>query len=152
MKLNLGVGNNKIDGFVGVDLRKEVNPDVLCDITQGLPFDDNSIDEVLALDFLEHIPIEKTIFVITEIWRVLKHGGGFFSRTPDAEYGQGAWIDPTHINPWVEGRWLYFSREGYRKVYNIDANFEIMSLTRALTDPSSRIYHLNVEAKAVKNV
>lgn len=33
MKLNLGVGNNRIDGFVGVDLRKEVNPDVLCDIT-----------------------------------------------------------------------------------------------------------------------
>lgn len=152
MRLNLGVGRNKIDGYIGIDRRKEVDPDICCDITKGLPFENDSVDEVVALDFLEHIPIESTIFVVTEIWRVLKHGCLFRSSTPDAEHGQGAWIDPTHINPWVEGRWLYFSHPAYREIYDIQANFEIISLYRELTDVRNRIYHLKIDAAAVKNV
>lgn len=152
MKINLGSGHHKLAGYVNIDNRASVNPDVLCDITEGLPFDDNSVDEVLALEFLEHIPIQSTIFVINEIWRVLKKDGIFKSRTPDAEYGQGAWIDPTHVNPWVEGRWLYFSHPEYRKIYDIAAEFKIKRLERKLTDIRSRVYHLFVEAIAVKNV
>ena len=152
MKLNLGVGKNRLEGYVGLDIRPEVNPDVLCDILQGLPYDDSSVEEVVALDFLEHIPIQSTIFVITEIWRVLEPGGIFKSSTPDAEHGQGSWIDPTHVNPWVEGRWLYFSNPACREVYDIEANFEIIKITRRLTDVANRVYHLDVLARAVKNV
>ena len=34
VKLNLGCGNRKIHNFINVDARKEVNPDVVCDVAK----------------------------------------------------------------------------------------------------------------------
>ena len=61
IKLNLGSGKRKLEGYVNIDNRPEVDPDVVCDVIEGLPYHDNSINEVRAFDFLEHIPIGKTI-------------------------------------------------------------------------------------------
>jgi len=146
--LNLGCGYRKLDGFVNIDTRKEVNPDLVHDVIPGLPYDDNSVDQVRADDFLEHIPIGKTVHVISEIWRVLKPGGVFESSTPDAEYGQGAFQDPTHVSFWVENSWLYYSDPAHRGLYGVEANFKIESITRK--EIGNRVYPLHVIAKAVK--
>lgn len=146
--LNLGSGLRPLEGYINIDNRKEVNPDIVCDVTEGLPYDDNSVDSIRAHDFLEHIPTEKTIQVINEIWRVLKPGGTFASLTPDAEFGQGAFQDPTHLSFWVENSWLYFSEPNSRALYGIKANFKIKTLERLNT--GSRVYHLHVIAEALK--
>lgn len=145
LHLNLGSGLRPKKGYVNIDNRKEVNPDLVCDVIEGLPFDDNSVDSVRAHDFLEHIPIGKTIQVITEIWRVLKPGGLFVSLTPDAESGQGAFQDPTHVSFWVENSWLYFSEPSYRELYGTKANFKIKAIDRVET--GNRVYHLHVIAE-----
>lgn len=152
IKLNLGSGLRPQKGFVNIDNRAEVNPDLVCDITKGLPYKDNEIDEVRAWDLLEHIPLGKTIGVIEEIWRVLKSGGIFESFTPDAENGQGAFQDPTHLSFWVENSWLYYSHSAYRKLHNIKANFQITEMNRVETDKQARVYHLHVKATALKEV
>ena len=146
--LNLGCGYRKLDGFINIDNRNEVDPDLFCNVLDGLPYSDNSVDLVRADDFLEHIPIGKTIQVITEIWRVLKPGGIFESSTPDAEHGQGAFQDPTHVSFWVENSWLYYSDQVHRELYGTIANFEIKSITRS--EIGNRVYHLHVIAKAKK--
>lgn len=147
--LNLGCGYRREEGFVNIDNRAEVKPDMVCDILQGLPYDDNSVDMVRADDFLEHIPIGKTVQVITEIWRVLKPGGTFESCTPDAENGQGAFQDPNHVSFWVENSWLYFSDPATRALYGTVADFEIESIRRIET--GNRVFHLHVIAKARKD-
>jgi predicted SAM-dependent methyltransferase len=152
MKLNLGSNRKKLEGYVNIDINAAYAPDVVCDVTAGLPYPDNSAKAIRADDFLEHIPTEKTIFVMSEIWRVLEPDGVLYASTPDAEYGQGAYMDPTHINFWTEGRWLYFSNFHYRALYDIEANFRILECTRKLSDQKNRVYHLNVVAMAVKNV
>ena len=43
LKLNLGCGNQKIDGFKGVDKYPCDGVDILSDITKTLPFDDEDI-------------------------------------------------------------------------------------------------------------
>ena len=163
LNLNLGCGFDHKKGYINIDNRVEVSPDLVCDIIPseytnhnydivrrgGLPYGDNSVDMVRAYDFLEHIPTGKTIGVIDEIWRVLKPGGKFESLTPDAEYGQGAFQDPTHISFWVENSWLYFSEPNARALYNIKANFEIKTLERIQT--GDRVYHLHVIAEAIKD-
>ena len=143
--LNLGCGYRKLEGFTNIDYRKEVNPDLVCDVINGLPFDDNSVDLIRADDFLEHIPIFQTKDVIEEIYRVLKPGGIFESITPDAEYGQGAFQDPTHISFWVENSWLYYSDKASRELYGTKANFEIKSIERIET--GRRVFHLHVIAR-----
>ena len=74
MKLNLGCGFNKLAGYVNVDIRKEVSPDVVCDI-QKLLYPDNSVDEIFASHLLEHIGWRKVDEVLKEWYRVLKPEG-----------------------------------------------------------------------------
>jgi predicted SAM-dependent methyltransferase len=125
MKLNLGCGYNHIQGYVNIDNRPEVHPDLLCDVLEGLPYGDNTVDEVLAQDFLEHIPIGKVIGVMENIWRVLKIDGMFESVTPSTD-GRGAFQDPTHVSFWNQNSWLYYSEPHLRALYGIKANFEIV--------------------------
>jgi GT2 family glycosyltransferase/predicted SAM-dependent methyltransferase len=145
--LNLGCGLKHIDGYVNVDNRLEVKPDICCDVTNGLPWEDSSVDYVRAFDFLEHIPLGKTMQVVDEIWRVLKPGGVFESFTPDAEHGQSAFQDPHHLSFWVENSWLYYSDKTTRELYGTRANFDV-EFQRV--ESGGRIFHLHVFAKAIK--
>jgi GT2 family glycosyltransferase len=146
--INLGCGHQHLDEFINIDNRPETKPDLLCDVFDGLPFEDGSVDMVRADDFLEHIPSGKVYQVIEEIWRVLKRGGVFESLTPDAEYGQGAFQDPHHVSFWVENTWRYFSDDAMRGLYGMKANFAIESIERRET--GDRAFHLHVIARAKK--
>ena len=66
---------HKKDGWIGLDIIPEFNPDYVRDITKGLPFDNNSIDEILTEHVLEHIEHKDGDFVMSEIQRVLKPNG-----------------------------------------------------------------------------
>jgi len=146
LRLNLGCGYSKIEGYVNIDNRPEVSPDLVCDVISGLPYEDNSVDEIRAFDFLEHIPIGKTIGVITEIWRVLNPGGRFESFTPSTD-GRGAFQDPTHVSFWNKNSWLYYSDKAYRDLYGIKADFEIETLQDTNPDPAWKIIHTHVIAR-----
>ena len=91
-RLNLGCGPNKMEGHINIDINDKWNPDILCDIQEGLPFSDSSIDEVRAWDILEHIYPDKVIYTVNEIWRVLIPNGNFTSCTPSTD-GRGAFQD-----------------------------------------------------------
>lgn len=149
LSLNLGCGWRKLEGFVNVDCRAEVEPDLVCDLLDGLPYPDSSVDVVRADDFLEHIPIGQTIQAVTEIWRVLKPGGVFESSTPSTD-GRGAFQDPTHLSFWNRNSWLYYSDKASRELYGIKADFQIESITENEPDPALMIIHTHVIAKAVK--
>ena len=56
MKLNLGCGNKRKAGFLGVDSFQGEAVDISADITGKLPFDDSAIDEILMDNVIEHIP------------------------------------------------------------------------------------------------
>lgn len=74
IKINIGCGRHKIKGYINLDIAKEVNPDILVDIEKkGLPFPDNSIDEIYSSHCLEHIRPQYWLFVLQEIARVAKH-------------------------------------------------------------------------------
>lgn len=95
MKLNLGCGNKHLSGFINADL---VEPaDIIFDVTKGIPYRDNNFDEVQADNLLEHLDSDQLKFVLNEIYRVLKVGGKFWLRVPDAEnWFAGAFGDLSH--------------------------------------------------------
>lgn len=148
MKLNLGCGYRKKKGYVNIDARKDVNPDEVVDVSKGLPYKDNSIDEIRAYDFLESVDPDKTIFVIEEIYRVLKPGGKFEHFTPSTD-GRGAFMDPTHRSWWNINSWLYFMNDEYRALYGITAKFEGVNKD-VMTDKYYRILHTHGILYAVK--
>lgn len=83
MKLNLGCGPDIRSGYVNVDLRH--GPGVLQhDLSKfPWPWRDNSVDEILMLDFLEHFPYRQTKTVLSEVSRILKAGGFVDIQVPD---------------------------------------------------------------------
>lgn len=79
MKLNLGCGDKKREGFTNVDICGD--PDVRCDLSKfPWPFENQSVDEVFSEHFLEHVQdFEKIIY---EIHRILKPGGVMHFKVP----------------------------------------------------------------------
>ena len=70
MKLNLGCGKIRKEGYVNIDKIDDPAVDLVCDITKGLPFKDNSIHEVYTRHTLQQIfEYDK---IMEEIHRVCK--------------------------------------------------------------------------------
>jgi len=84
-KLNLGCGNNTINGYINVDLRDPC--DLKIDLSQfPWPWESNSVDEILMFDFLEHFSYRVTDTMLQEVWRVLKVGAHVDVQVPDFEH------------------------------------------------------------------
>lgn len=91
LRLNLGCGEARLEGFVNVDIIENdvVKPDILCDVRrQRLPYEDGEVDDVYIIHCIEHIEIIYWDFIFTEVGRVLKPGGTFLLSYP--EFGECA--------------------------------------------------------------
>lgn len=96
MKLDLGCGASKRDGFIGVDSLSLPGVDIVHNLSAyPYPFEDNSIEEVWMDNVLEHIP--NPLKVVEEIHRICKNGAKVKVGVP---YFRSfyATIDPTHVN------------------------------------------------------
>ncbi len=74
LKIDIGCGRNRREGFIGIDLDRETNPDVVASALD-LPFDSNSVDEVFSAHLVEHFDPQEAQQFFDEIYRVLKTGG-----------------------------------------------------------------------------
>lgn len=83
VKLHLGCSDKILDGYVNIDVDKKFKPDVVHDLSRPLPFDDNSVDEILAEDLLEHFDKFKRYFVMYDWARVLRVGGTIKVQVPN---------------------------------------------------------------------
>jgi len=72
-KLNIGCGWGKMKDFINIDKAKEVNPNEVVNIEEGLPFPDNYFSYIYSEHCLEHIRPEYWKFVLNEIARVAKN-------------------------------------------------------------------------------
>lgn len=149
LKINLGSGYRPRENCTNIDIRPECEPDMIIDICNGLPFGDGTIDVVYAYDFLEHIPRRKTVFVVEEIWRVLRHRGLFEHFTPSTD-GRGAFQDPTHLSYWNFNSWFYYIDETHRELLGTKAKFSPEKLVNHVTDQSNQIIHVFGRFYAIK--
>lgn len=75
MKLNLGCGHVKIEGFVNIDVNPDVKPDLVGDITKSLPYANDSVSEIWLIHVIEHIQKKYHIPLYMEMNRILKKNG-----------------------------------------------------------------------------
>lgn len=104
MKLNLAAGDDRREGYVSVDLRPDV-ADVVADV-RSLPYDDGSVDEILALDCLEHFPADQTQAILAEWRRVLVPGGLLTLKVPNLYQLARLIADRTERRSWDAVRLL----------------------------------------------
>jgi ubiquinone/menaquinone biosynthesis C-methylase UbiE len=130
MKINLGCGSIKYDGFKNVDILDNDNVDIVHDLNiLPWPFEDNSIDEIIAEDVLEHL--QDTPAIINELWRVLKEDGIVTIQVPDViRNPMSAFTDPTHIRYFTEKSFDYWDEGtefGTKYGYYYDNKFIILN-------------------------
>ncbi len=100
IKINLGGGPKKVEGYINMDgLWWDGATDIIQDLTKppykagsklnkeqpDEPLADNSVDEILCHEVLEHIGFREINAVIDEVYRILKPGGKFNIQVPDID-------------------------------------------------------------------
>jgi len=111
--LNLGCGKGirvttDSEKWINLDMFPNPGVDVVHDLENPLPFEDESIDAILASHVLEHI--KNWTGLMKECHRVLRPRGVLHIKVPEARC-RAAYADPTHINYFVPETWLHFAKE-----------------------------------------
>jgi SAM-dependent methyltransferase len=94
--LDVGCGQNKFPGAIGIDANRLSHADVIHDLgTFPYPFADNEFDEIVCRHVIEHVP--DVLGFVNELHRITKPGGVLKILTP--HYSNPDWAtDPTHRN------------------------------------------------------
>lgn len=104
--LDLGCGNKKRIGAVGIDVNPASDADVVHDLDVfPYPFADDSFDEVYADNVIEHLG--DVVAVMEEIHRICRPGGLVKVIVPYFR-SRWAWIDPTHRHAFTVDSFSYF--------------------------------------------
>lgn len=110
IRLDIGCGEAKQPGFVGMDIMDLPGVDIVHDLeVRPWPLPDECVITAVASHVLEHIQPARGVFlgVMDELWRVMKPNAQFAFVVPYAE-SHGYYQDPTHCNPINETTMLYF--------------------------------------------
>ena len=115
MKLDLGCGTRKRDGYIGIDSMTLPDVDVVIDLRlTPWPWADNSIDGAFSSHFVEHLTGDERIPFFNELWRVLKPGAEAEIITPDWSHAS-AYGDPTHKWPPMSKWYLIYLDKQWRE-------------------------------------
>ena len=92
-RLNWGCGTANVpEGWVNSDIKPGEGIDVVADILEGLPLDDESFDYLVSVHALPEVPYRDLPAALAELRRVLKSGGSLRLGLPDMEKAIRAYL------------------------------------------------------------
>lgn len=138
-KLDIACGQNRQDGFHGVDIVPglyDADYDVHDLGVFPWPYEDGECSEVFCNHYVEHTP--DLIAFMNEVWRILEPGGTARIVHPYCRSNR-AFQDPTHTRFIPEETWHYFTEawrvENKLDHYPITADFEVVNIGAAINEP-----------------
>ena len=84
-KLHLGCFHKKIHGFTNVDIREDVQPDLVDDVFKLENVENESVDLIYACHVLEHASRQEASEAMKRWFSVLKKGGILRLAVPDLQ-------------------------------------------------------------------
>lgn len=107
MKLDLGCGTKKKEGFTGVDAINFPGVDVVLNVGKDpWPWKDGEVEEVHCSHMIEHLTWPERVHFFNELCRVMKQGAKcqlIFPHWASMRY----YGDPTHESPFSEFAFYY---------------------------------------------
>lgn len=153
MKLNMGCGHNKIDGYLNVDMSPECQPDLICDL-EVLPWvwPDNSVDAVRFNHSLEHLGQQSAVFLgmMKELYRVCRNDAIIEIGVPHPRHDNFIG-DPTHVRVITPQLLALFDRrlnDEWKKLgaansplaHYLGVDFVVVEAITVLAEPYSEMY------------
>lgn len=105
VKFNMGCGNDRLPGYIGID-KYSSNADYKLDITE-VELPDGCADEILASHVIEHIPQHRIIEVIKRWNNALKSGGKLILETPDLHELCKMFVSQSEEDRWLTTMCMY---------------------------------------------
>ncbi len=134
VQVDLGCGNAKQEGYIGLDYVEMDQVDHVLDLTRDrYPFEDRSVDAVFSAHFLEHI--EEPNHVFSEIGRIAKDGAKIEFWTPYAFTNEAFLYG--HLHFLTEEMWMHFCYS-HRDVFLGHARRPLAAQPDRLRDPAAR--------------
>ncbi len=151
-RLNLGCGIDRRAGYKNVDIRQDINPDIVLDIEKTpYPFETESIDEILANDTIEHFSFVDIDKIVREWNRILKIGGILIIRTPDLDVILSL---IRKIKNWKDISWYIYGEQDYHYNFHklIFTKEELKSFLKSVGFKTDEIHNesTNIVCKAIK--
>jgi SAM-dependent methyltransferase len=157
VKLNLGCGHERLDGYLNVD--RVGDPPFTWDLESfPWPWPDSSAEEVRLHHVLEHLGATPAVYLrlIQELYRVCRDGAKVSITVPHPRHDDFL-VDPTHVRPILPESFQLFSKKKClewvaRGVSNstlalwLDVDLEIDRVTHTL-DP---LWHAQLQAGKLK--
>ena len=95
-KLHLGCGTRKLEGYINIDVRSEVKPDIVADITHLGALGLENVSEIYACHVIEHL---KNPGAVLLRWNgVLEYHGVLRLSVPDIDGIFGAYNAGVHLS------------------------------------------------------
>lgn len=115
IKLDIGCGKQKQQGYVGVDRIKFDGVDVVLDVgKEPWPWEDESVSMVYSSHCIEHLEAMERVHVVNEMYRVLKKGCCAQIIVPHWSSCR-AYGDMTHKWPPISEFWFYYLSKQWRE-------------------------------------
>jgi hypothetical protein len=115
LRLNLGCGLNRRDGYINVD--RDGEPDLRHDLEVfPWPWPDDSVSEVLVYHVLEHLGRDPNVYlgVMKELYRVCEDGATIWVVVPHHRH-DNFFNDPTHVRVVTSEGMRLFSQQNNRE-------------------------------------
>lgn len=123
--LDIGCGNRKIPGAIGIDRNPSTQADIMHDLNiVPYPFPDNEFDEINCDSILEHLT--DVLKIMEEIHRITVAGGIVRVKVPYYT-SFDAYTDPTHKHFFTSRSFDYF-RGNYAYSYYTKTRFNILNI------------------------
>jgi len=100
-KIDIGCGEATKEGFIGIDW-VDHGQDIVWNVVEGLPLQDNSVAEIYSSHFVEHIDEQGINKLFNEIVRVCKVGANIRIKCPHADCPEAYYL--SHLTRWNEDR------------------------------------------------
>lgn len=107
-KLNLGGGSLRFEGFINVDLSPQA--DLKHDLRNPLPFEANSVDEIIAIHVIESFYQWEFPDILKDWVRVLKPGGKMSIEFTDLDDTIALYLSDNESNK-QSGRWGLYGNQ-----------------------------------------
>ena len=152
MRLHLGCGNTRREGWLNVD-RTEVEgvTDLVVDLdgpALAAALEPDSVDESAGVHLFEHLT--RPLDFMAALWQVTKPGGRAMFELP---YGTSddAWEDPTHVRPYFMQSFDFFAQPAYwRADYGYTGDWRVLEVSLAVSQQRWAATSLDVIHQAVK--
>ena len=124
VRLHVGCGNKRLEGWVNVDVEALPEVDVVADVRSGLEF--RGAEAVFAEHFLEHLRIDEAMAFLGQAHGCLRDGGWLRLSTPNVDWVWRVLYSDDRSSPDRRERGLDFNRSFYGWGHRFLWNHELL--------------------------